>query len=91
MTNELKEPVIDLLCELIRRRSVTPDDAVCGDLQPGAQWLTGYTVRINQVADQGARYGFSVETRFVEAEPGTTVEITAVHPRAGTIRKTITL
>lgn len=27
----------------------------------------------------------------VEAEPGTAVEITAVHPRAGTIRKTLTL
>lgn len=27
----------------------------------------------------------------IEAEPGTEVEITAVHPRAGTIRKTVTL
>ena len=29
MANELSEPVIDLLCDLIRRRSVTPDDAGC--------------------------------------------------------------
>jgi len=29
MTTELSEPVIDLLCDLVRRRSVTPDDAGC--------------------------------------------------------------
>ena len=27
----------------------------------------------------------------IEAEPGTTVALTAVHPRAGTIRQTVTL
>jgi len=51
--------------------TVTPDDDTCGNLAPGAEWVTGYAIRINQVAEQEAIYGFTIDTRFAEAEPGT--------------------
>ncbi len=60
MSDELNEPVIDLLCELIRRRSVTPDDAGCQDLlraRLGELGFTCETLQFNDVTNLWARRG----------------------------------
>jgi len=60
MANELSEPVIDLLCELIRCRSVTPDDAGCQALLENRLVPLGFTcetLRFNDVTNLWARRG----------------------------------
>ncbi len=60
MSNELTEPVIDLLCDLIRRRSVTPDDAGCQDLMSTRLEALGFeceTMPFNDVTNLWARRG----------------------------------
>jgi succinyl-diaminopimelate desuccinylase len=60
MANELQEPVIDLLCELIRRRSVTPDDAGCQALMRSRLEPLGFrceTLQFNDVTNLWARRG----------------------------------
>ena len=60
MAEELKEPVIDLLCELIRRRSVTPDDAGCQSLLVERLERLGFrceTLVFNDVTNLWARRG----------------------------------
>ncbi len=62
MANELQEPVIDLLCDLIRRRSVTPDDAGCQALMRERLELLGFaceTMQFNDVTNLWARRGNS--------------------------------
>jgi succinyl-diaminopimelate desuccinylase len=60
MANELSEPVIDLLCDLIRRRSITPEDAGCQDLMRERLErleFTCETMRFNDVTNLWARRG----------------------------------
>ncbi len=60
MANELSEPSIDLLCELIRRRSITPDDAGCQDLMRERLEALGFcceTLQFNDVTNLWARRG----------------------------------
>jgi len=60
MANELSEPVIDLLCELIRCRSVTPDDAGCQALLENRLVPLGFTcetLQFNDVTNLWARRG----------------------------------
>ena len=62
MANELQEPVIDLLCELIRRRSVTPDDAGCQTIMRDRLEPLGFTcetLQFNDVTNLWARRGDS--------------------------------
>lgn len=60
MANELSEPSIDLLCDLIRRRSVTPEDAGCQALLAERLERLGFdceTMRFNDVTNLWARRG----------------------------------
>lgn len=60
MTTELSEPVIDLLCDLIRRRSVTPDDAGCQEILRARLEAAGFsceTLQFNDVTNLWARRG----------------------------------
>ena len=60
MSDELSEPVIDLLCELIRRRSVTPEDAGCQGLMSERLEQLGFTcetMQFNDVTNLWARRG----------------------------------
>lgn len=60
MTTELSDPTIDLLCELIRRRSVTPDDAGCQELMAERLEKLGFTcetMQFNDVTNLWARRG----------------------------------
>ena len=60
MANELSEPSIDLLCELIRRRSITPDDAGCQDLMRERLEALDFcceTLQFNDVTNLWARRG----------------------------------
>jgi len=60
MPNELTEPVIDLLCDLIRCRSVTPDDAGCQALLADRLVALGFTcetLQFNDVTNLWARRG----------------------------------
>ncbi len=60
MSHELNEPAVDLLCELIRRRSVTPDDAGCQDLLRARLEALGFTCEtmvFNDVTNLWARRG----------------------------------
>lgn len=60
MTNELSEPAIDLLCDLIRRRSITPDDAGCQALLASRLARLGFaceTLQFNDVTNLWARRG----------------------------------
>ena len=62
MSKELEEPVIDLLCDLIRCRSVTPDDAGCQSLLIGRLERLGFrceTLVFNDVTNLWARRGDS--------------------------------
>ena len=55
-----EEPVIDLLCDLIRRPSVTPDDAGCQDLMRSRLEPLGFaceTLQFNDVTNLWARRG----------------------------------
>jgi succinyl-diaminopimelate desuccinylase len=51
MANELSEATIDLLCDLLRRRSVTPDDAGCQDLMSERLTRLGFTCESMQFGD----------------------------------------
>lgn len=60
MANELSEPVIDFLCDLIRRRSVTPDDAGCQALLIERLERLGFrceTMQFEDVTNLWARRG----------------------------------
>jgi succinyl-diaminopimelate desuccinylase len=60
MTTELADPTIDLLCDLIRCRSVTPDDAGCQDLMRSRLEAMGFaceTLQFNDVTNLWARRG----------------------------------
>lgn len=60
MTTELADPTIDLLCDLIRCRSVTPDDAGCQDLLRARLEAVGFsceTLQFNDVTNLWARRG----------------------------------
>ena len=60
MANELSEATIDLLCDLIRRRSVTPDDAGCQALLSERLTNLGFTcetMQFNDVTNLWARRG----------------------------------
>ena len=60
MTTELADPTIDLLCDLIRCRSVTPDDAGCQDLLRSRLEPLGFsceTLQFNDVTNLWARRG----------------------------------
>lgn len=60
MTTEFSDPTIDLLCELIRRRSVTPDDAGCQDVLRARLEAAGFvceTLQFNDVTNLWARRG----------------------------------
>jgi len=60
MTNEVSEPTIDLLCDLIKRRSITPDDAGCQDLLSARLTRVGFaceTLQFNDVTNLWARRG----------------------------------
>ena len=60
MMTELSDPTIDLLCELIRRRSVTPDDAGCQALMSERLEKLGFTcetMQFNDVTNLWARRG----------------------------------
>ena len=60
MTNELPEPAIELLCDLIRRRSITPDDAGCQALLASRLAPLGFsceTLQFNDVTNLWARRG----------------------------------
>lgn len=60
MSNELSEPVVDLLCDLVRRRSITPDDAGCQDLMRVHLERLGFaceTLQFNDVTNLWARRG----------------------------------
>ncbi|MDH3620388.1 MAG: succinyl-diaminopimelate desuccinylase [Gammaproteobacteria bacterium] len=60
MTNEVSEPTIDLLCDLIKRRSITPDDAGCQDLLSARLTRLGFaceTLQFNDVTNLWARRG----------------------------------
>jgi succinyl-diaminopimelate desuccinylase len=56
----IEEPVIDLLCDLIRRPSVTPDDAGCQELMQARLEPLGFTcetLQFNDVTNLWARRG----------------------------------
>ncbi|MGI9236420.1 MAG: succinyl-diaminopimelate desuccinylase [Woeseiaceae bacterium] len=60
MTDAVNEPVIDLLCELVRRRSITPDDAGCQQLLVERLAKLGFdceTLQFNDVTNLWARRG----------------------------------
>ena len=60
MTDHSNEPVIDLLCELIRRASVTPDDAGCQQVLAERLTRLGFeceTLQFNEVTNLWARRG----------------------------------
>lgn len=60
MSNELSDPAIDLLCDLIRRRSITPDDAGCQALLAARLTRLGFTcetLQFNDVTNLWARFG----------------------------------
>ena len=60
MTTELADPTIDLLCDLIRCRSVTPDDAGCQDLLRARLEAVGFsceTLQFNDVTNLWAQRG----------------------------------
>ena len=60
MTNELTDPTIDLLCDLIRRRSITPDDAGCQAVLAARLAKLGFTcetLQFNDVTNLWARRG----------------------------------
>jgi len=62
MTNELSDPTLDLLCDLIRRRSVTPDDAGCQAVLRERLEPLGFTcetMQFNDVTNLWARRGSS--------------------------------
>ncbi|MCO4811134.1 MAG: succinyl-diaminopimelate desuccinylase [Gammaproteobacteria bacterium] len=62
MANELSEATINLLCDLIRRRSVTPDDAGCQALLNERLTNLGFTcetMQFNDVTNLWARRGIS--------------------------------
>lgn len=62
MSNEHPEPSIDLLCELIQRRSITPDDAGCQTLLGERLSALGFaceTMPFNDVTNLWARRGDS--------------------------------
>ena len=60
MTDTAKEPVIDLLCEPVRRQSVTPEDAGCQPLIAKRLTRLGFnceTLQFNDVTNLWARRG----------------------------------
>jgi succinyl-diaminopimelate desuccinylase len=60
MTTELSDPTIALLCDLIQRRSITPDDAGCQDLLRARLEAVGFTcetLQFNDVTNLWARRG----------------------------------
>ena len=60
MANELNDPTIALLCDLIRRRSITPDDAGCQALLRERLEPLGFdceTLQFNDVTNLRARRG----------------------------------
>lgn len=60
MTDELTDPTIDLLCDLIRRRSITPDDAGCQAVLAARLAKLGFTcetLQFNDVTNLWARRG----------------------------------
>lgn len=60
MTDPRKAPVIDLLCDLVRRRSVTPDDAGCQGVIVNFLSRLGFkceTLQFNDVTNLWARRG----------------------------------
>jgi succinyl-diaminopimelate desuccinylase len=60
MTTKLSDPTIDLLCDLIRRRSVTPEDAGCQILMGERLKKLGFTcetMQFNDVTNLWARRG----------------------------------
>lgn len=62
MANELSDATIDLLCDLLRRRSVTPDDAGCQSLLSERLTSLGFTcesMQFNDVTNLWARRGDS--------------------------------
>ena len=62
MAKQLQEPLIDLLCELIRRPSITPDDAGCQTLMRARLEPLGFaceTMQFNDVTNLWARRGDS--------------------------------
>ncbi len=62
MANELSDPTIALLCDLIRRRSITPDDAGCQTLLSDRLRPLGFeceTLQFNDVTNLWARRGTS--------------------------------
>lgn len=62
MTNELTDPTLSLLCDLIRRRSVTPDDAGCQAVLIERLERLGFTcetMQFNDVTNLWARRGTS--------------------------------
>src|SRR5210317_78357 len=62
MTTEFSDPTVDLLCDLIRRRSVTPEDAGCQALMKERLEKLGFTcetMQFNDVTNLWARRGTS--------------------------------
>ncbi|MGB5628151.1 MAG: succinyl-diaminopimelate desuccinylase [Woeseiaceae bacterium] len=62
MAHDREEPVIDLLCDLIRRRSITPEDAGCQALMAERLQRLGFTCEtmlFNDVTNLWARRGDS--------------------------------
>jgi succinyl-diaminopimelate desuccinylase len=60
MVTKLSEPVIDLLCDLIQRRSITPEDAGCQGLMSERLEQLGFTCEtmlFNDVTNLWARRG----------------------------------
>ena len=60
MNDVMKSPVIELLCDLIRRPSITPDDAGCQQVLAGRLQRMGFsceTLRFNDVTNLWARRG----------------------------------
>ena len=60
MADPAKHPTINLLCDLIRRRSITPDDAGCQDLMRERLEAAGFsceTLQFNDVSNLWARRG----------------------------------
>lgn len=60
MAHDLEEPVIDLLCDLIQRRSITPEDAGCQALISERLERLGFTCEtmlFNDVTNLWARRG----------------------------------
>lgn len=60
MTDQTDDPVIDLLCDLVRRPSVTPDDAGCQQVIAERLMQLGFeceTLQFNDVTNLWARRG----------------------------------